>query len=127
MPKIIGTNYLTRWHLVPRNRWLNVYLHKFTGSDDERADHDHPWASVSFLLRGNLLELRPGFVGKVPWLVPVFRSATYRHRLIHWGKPAWTLFITGPRVREWGFYCRRGWQHWSTMTTADGRPIGGCD
>lgn len=26
--------------------------------------------------------------------------------------PVWTLFITGPRVRQWGFFCPKGWRHW---------------
>jgi hypothetical protein len=33
----------------------------------------------------------------------------------HWAQkdilPAWTLFITGPRWREWGFHCPQGWIH----------------
>lgn len=26
--------------------------------------------------------------------------------------PVITLFITGPRIREWGFLCPQGWRHW---------------
>lgn len=26
--------------------------------------------------------------------------------------PCWSLFITGPRVREWGFHCPKGWVWW---------------
>jgi hypothetical protein len=48
--------YLTRWHLIPRNRWLNLYLHKFVHGDDERALHDHPWASASLILEGRYIE-----------------------------------------------------------------------
>ena len=44
-PKVIGKNYLSRWHIIPRNRYFNIYLHKFVGSDDDRALHDHPWRS----------------------------------------------------------------------------------
>jgi len=25
---------------------------------------------------------------------------------------AWTLFMTGRRCREWGFWCPQGWRHW---------------
>jgi hypothetical protein len=42
----------------------------------------------------------------------------------------WTLFITGPRYREWGFHCPdAGWIHWKRFTAADDRgAIGkGCD
>jgi hypothetical protein len=27
-------------------------------------------------------------------------------------RPCWSLFITGPKVREWGFLCPKGWRHW---------------
>ena len=56
---IIGDNYLRRWWLIPRNRWLNVYLHEFRASDDDRALHDHPWASCSIILRGEYFEHLP--------------------------------------------------------------------
>lgn len=42
---------------------------------------------------------------------------------------AWTLLFCGPRVREWGFWCPKGWVHWRRFTTGrDGELIGkGCD
>lgn len=137
--RIIGERYLERWHLIPRNPFFNVYLHRFIGSDDDRALHDHPWWSVSILLRGSLAEVsrtdQPGYRTKrriIDRFRPVFRSAEYAHRLELLGDaPAWTLFLTGPVVREWGFVCHtvRGvvWKHWSEMTSRDGRTIGGCD
>lgn len=48
--------YLTRWHIIPRNRWFNLYLHKFVHGDDDRALHDHPWASASLILDGRYIE-----------------------------------------------------------------------
>lgn len=44
--------------------------------------------------------------------------------------PAITLFITGPRVREWGFWCPKiGWRHWRVFTDPDntGQIGRGCD
>lgn len=44
--------------------------------------------------------------------------------------PAWTLFITGPRMRNWGFHCpNRGWVPWQQFTASDDAgAIGkGCD
>lgn len=138
-PKRIGTGYLLRWHLIPRNRWFNIYLHKFVGDDDERACHDHPWWSLSIRLKGRMIE---NYIEHVPFqisdggislnherLAPrfCFRHAGFAHRLELINKPCWTLFITGPRKREWGFHCKKGWQHWSTMTTASGETIGGCE
>lgn len=131
--KTIGESYLERWHLVPRNRWFNVYLHKFSGSDDDRALHDHPWESVSFLISGRLLEIydpgngNPETSRMVPWMLPVFRRAEHLHRLVLTRGPAWTVFVTGPRRRLWGFHCHNGWKPWHQMTDAVGRMIGGCD
>ena len=132
----IGENYLERWYLIPRNRFLNVYLHKFSGSDDDRALHDHPWHSVSFLLKGRLDEIMPARAGRlerqrrreVPRFIPVFRSATHAHRLELIEGPAWTVFITGPKFRSWGFLCPQGWRHWKDFTDATGNNVGrGCE
>lgn len=119
--------YLCRWWVIPRNRFFNVYLHKFNRSDSDRALHDHPWISVSFLLKGKLLEMHPKGTRTIKRFVPVFRSAQFAHRLIVLNSPVWTLFITGPRVREWGFHCPQGWRHWTDFTTPDGKNINkGC-
>ena len=48
--------YLTRWHMIPRNPWFNIYLHFFVHGDDDRALHDHPWRSWSLLLDGGYRE-----------------------------------------------------------------------
>ena len=128
--------YLLRWYVIPRNPVLNVYLHKFLRSDDDRALHDHPWWFVSLILRGrydevtmvNLREVRtrrnPGSIA--------FRAAEWRHRveLIRrglpsagqtWEVPCWTLIVTGRRVRTWGFWCNRV-LHWGEpVFTEDAR------
>jgi hypothetical protein len=125
--------YLLRWYLIPRNRWFNVYLHKFMRDDDDRALHDHPWASISFVLWGGYRELyrlngrdveRTVTAGMV-----LFRPAEFSHRVMLGGGTCWTLFVTGPRQREWGFHCPHGWRHWREFTSGDhGETVGrGCD
>lgn len=125
--------YLRRWWLIPRNRWLNVYLHEFCRSDDDRALHDHPWWNLSILLRGQYIEhtIADGGInvrterqaGDVK-----FRSADAAHRIELSDGHCWTLFLTGPRLREWGFHCPRGWVHWRDFTSGpNGETIGrGC-
>lgn len=62
----------------------------------------------------------------------VFRKATAAHRLeIERGvaECAWTLFITGPRIRTWGFLCPQGFVPWQDFvdnanTGAVGRGCG---
>jgi hypothetical protein len=121
--------YLRRWHIIPRNRWCNLYLHHFLRSDDDRALHDHPWASVSIILKTGYLEHLPNHVIKLRRAGSIiFRRAEQAHRVellraIEYPKnehvtfyltprPAWTLFITGRRTRQWGFHCGSGWRHW---------------
>ena len=141
--------YLRRWWIIPRNRFFNIYLHQFLRDDDDRALHGHPWAfNVSILLRGGYVEVAPAYmplyhdyVGTTPTVrrrcrigIPCFRfgSAPHRVELLRdeAGRvlPVWTLFITGPNVRQWGFYCPHGWRHWRDFTADDGATVGrGCD
>jgi len=128
--------YLERWHLLPRNRWFIVYLHHFLRSDDDRALHDHPYVNVSILLRGAYLEQLPGERRRLrlPWRPWAFwrltcRLPTSAHRVeLIDRQPVWTLFITGPRVRNWGFLCPKGWvPHERFAATAAGRSVSmGC-
>jgi hypothetical protein len=32
---------------------------------------------------------------------------------------SWSLFLTGPKRREWGFWCPKGWRHWREFTAHD--------
>jgi len=126
-----------RWWVIPRNPIFNIYLHKFCRSDDDRALHDHPWCNVSFVLKGEYLEIVPDSAtrtykgvrryinatdGKLhanhtgilrrPFR-PVFRFAKQPHRVMLFGYsnpvPCWSLFFTGPNLRTWGFYCPDGY------------------
>lgn len=57
------------------------------------------------------------------------RRANAAHRIEVLSAPVITLFITGPRVREWGFLCPKGWRHWREFTdpTDSGQTGRGCD
>lgn len=131
---ISGEHYLRRWWLIPRNPLCNIYLHHFLRDDDDRALHDHPWWSASIMLRGEVLEwyfAHPAIGPRGSYSCRVIeagsvvlRSARFAHRLTLFprapGGPApaaWTLFITGPRVRPWGFHCPRGWVPWQQFTS----------
>lgn len=138
---IIGPSddpYLLRWFVIPRNRWFNIYLHHFWKSDDDRALHDHPWVNVSILLSGSYIEHLPMGRSKLRkpwrpwafWRLPV-RGARSAHRVELIDKArVWTLFITGPKTRHWGFYCPKGWipHEKFAILTEHGNQIGkGCD
>jgi len=123
--------YLLRWFLIPRNRWFNVYLHKFMRSDDDRALHDHPWWSLSLLLKGQYVNHTPDGSAIRRRFSIMLMNATSPHRVeLLDANPVWTLFITGPRVREWGFWCPQGWRHWKefvSVTDAGNETGKGCE
>lgn len=143
--------YMRRWHLIPRNRFANIYLHQFLGDDEDRALHDHPWPNCSLLLSGEYHEAtfacRPVDGDPLPPIVwrwrrpgrPVLRRAKTAHRIVldratggpQAGEPlpCWSLFLTGPILRRWGFWCPFGrWVHWRSFTAGPkGEVVGaGC-
>lgn len=117
--------YLQRWWLIPRNPVFNIYLHQFLRDDDDRALHDHPWPSVSLSLGSLPLGeiYRTKDETDVTRIIHpsslVFRSASFAHRLVVPIPGALTIFITGPRIREWGFLCPKGWRRWQEFTAAE--------
>lgn len=129
---VIGTGeeYLRRWWVIPRNRFFNIYFHQVLRSDDDRALHDHPWINLSVILSGRYREVvtaRPAVVRKQGSVVLRLPSTQHRLELID-NKPCWTLFITGPRLRVWGFQCPQGWIPWEQFVdpTNAGRRGPGC-
>lgn len=119
--------YMYRWYVIPRNRWFNIYLHQFWRSDEPRSCHDHPWSSVSLMLDGSVTEIYgnpPENIRSVKRGQIVYRSAKFTHRIIlpvgfyyfDLPRPV-TLFITGPKIREWGFHCPKGWVPWQQFTS----------
>ncbi|MBX2848135.1 MAG: hypothetical protein KTR16_07445 [Acidiferrobacterales bacterium] len=125
--QVIGQNYMQRWHLMRKPGVRNLYLHKYMGSDDDRALHDHPWTSWSILLWGRLVEVTDKGQKRIWPFIPKYRSATYSHRLILNSNRALTLFYTGKKIREWGFHCPKGWVHWTEFTDEQGNQTGkGC-
>lgn len=120
--------YMLRWWLIPRNDVFNAYYHVIRHDDDDRALHDHPWPSFSVLVRGALREVTPDLSTVHYPGACVYRGPDHVHRLELAGdSPAETLFITGPKVREWGSHCPQGWRHWQDFVGVDPGEIGrGC-
>ncbi len=123
---LVDEDYMRRWYIIPRNRFFNIYFHLFFGSDAD-TPHDHPWVSMSWILRGSYIEHTPqgDYVRKTG-------DITLRGpRALHWieiDRPVYTLFLTGPRVRVWGFQCREKWYSHTDYIAARGpdRLANGC-
>lgn len=90
-------------------RGVGVLIHKFHESDDQDF-HNHPfqWA-LSFILVAGYDEERLQKDGTVkkrrvrPWTFNFIRANDFHRVDLSYGT-AWTLFITGPKIQNWGFW-----------------------
>ncbi len=117
--------YLERYYLLFKDRErfpFNVFLHKFLKSDPDDV-HDHPWPYATLILRGGYWEWRPQFnsrgekTGEIArWCgAGSFRTAsaeTYHRIELDPDVTCWTLFMPGPKQRDWGFLVRNVWVQW---------------
>ena len=125
MDRVENEPYLERYYLFlkERDRFpFNVFLHKFLKSDPDDV-HDHPWPYTTIILRGGYWEWIPIFdsVGRKTGEIQHWRgpghfrtcSATSYHRIeLDPNITAWTLFMPGPKQREWGFLVKNKWVQW---------------
>jgi hypothetical protein len=128
--------YMHRRYLVPRNQICSIYLHQFLRDDDDRALHDHPWWFVSLILKGGYCEVTEGGIKIRNCFSVAFRPALHRHRVVLWRTPksneaipCWTLVITGPKKRTWGFWCPKGFVPWREFVNQEdtGQVGRGCE
>ena len=130
---IVSEDYLIRWHLIPDNKWCNIFLHKFNGPDPGRHLHDHPWNFATIILRGNYTEYQPDRPGRRLGSPSEFnkdsfqsfsaqagdvhfRKAEFIHTIYKVQPGTWSLIVTGRGRREWGFHTPGGWVHWKTYS-----------
>ena len=117
--------YLERYYLFLKDRTrfpFNVFLHKFIKSDPDDV-HDHPWPYATVILKGGYWEWIPHFdtVGRKTGEYQVWRGpghfriskANSFHRIeLDPDITAWTLFMPGPKQRDWGFLVQNKWVQW---------------
>lgn len=117
--------YLRRWALVLG--LFSIRVHHFYRSDDERAHHDHPWWFVTLVLKGGYTDVSGPMDGRfcsrcggtdpgcyicgerLDHLGPGsirYRPALHQHTVRTDPDGAWTIILTGPNVRTWGFWER---------------------
>ena len=125
MDRVENEPYLERYYLFlrERNRFpFNIFLHKFLKSDPDDV-HDHPWPYATLVLKGGYWEWIPHFdtVGRKTGEYQVWRgpghfrvsSANSYHRIeLDPDITAWTLFMPGPKQRDWGFLVKNQWIQW---------------
>ena len=117
--------YLERYYLFLKDRNnfpFNVFLHKFLKGDPDDV-HDHPWPYATLILKGGYYEWLPQFDSKgnkiaemCVWRGPgsfrVCKANSYHRIELDPSVTAWTLFMPGPKKRDWGFLVNNKWiQH----------------
>lgn len=127
--------FLKRWFLKPKGEWHNRYLHCFINDDEDRALHDHPWWNFSILLGGSYYEhtIAKGGIHRRELLTAgnmKLRAPWDAHRVEclkvsgSLGEtvalPCWSLFMTGPVQRGWGFHCPGEWKPHSKFGADNG-------
>jgi hypothetical protein len=112
LPKIIWGERLGLAECPYMRRWVIDFgvfalrLHRWQGSDDSRAFHDHAWWFITLLLWGAYTDvseqgddtLTPGSIR--------YRPATHKHTVKILEPGTWTFLITGPVMRRWGFWVK---------------------
>jgi hypothetical protein len=125
MDRVNDEPYLERYYLFLKERAkfpFNIFLHKFLKSDPDDL-HDHPWPYATLILKGGYYEWIPLFDSKGTiigetrhWRGPghfrICRSNSYHRIELKEGVTAWTLFMPGPKQRDWGFVKNNQWIQW---------------
>jgi len=111
-----GSPYLTRHYFTKRStegRLFGVYLHYFHMGDPDASLHNHPFkTSFSFILTNGYLEerwnpdtnqvdtnvVRPGDFNLIR------QNDFHRVDLRNPTKGAWTIFFSGTKISDWGFW-----------------------
>lgn len=94
---------------------FGIRIHEILRSDMDMNPHDHPWAFVTFILKGGYFERRwwPNGTTSLKWHPPgslIFRRHTDWHMIIvdrEEGLPV-TMFTTGRWRHVWGFMTSEG-------------------
>lgn len=94
--------YVIRWRA--ETPWVSVRVHHWLGPDDDRAFHDHPWWFITLVLRGGYTDKNPDGADRLHAGSVRYRPALHRHTVVPDPEGAWTVLLTGPIIRSWGFW-----------------------
>lgn len=96
--------YVIRWRF--ETPWFSVRLHHWLAPDDDRAKHDHPWSFTTFVLKGGYTDSSPEGDDHLRAPAIRHRKATHQHTVFPDPGGCWTVIVTGPKIRNWGFWVK---------------------
>lgn len=119
---IDGQQYMRRWWIV-RTRFFEARIHYTSSADVGEHVHDHPFDFITIVMKGTYDEyLASAELVRHRRGVPFFRQAEVAHAIDKISQGGvWSLVLTGPRRREWGFYVDGNWVHEETYRTTQDR------
>lgn len=83
--------------------WFTIYLHRLVALVPHSQCHDHPWSFMAILLKGGYDEYHAGeWVWRKPGSV-LWRPAEWKHNVVTKNSVSWSIIVTGPKKRQWGF------------------------
>lgn len=97
--------YLERWYL--ETPFGSIRLHHWLHGDDARHHHSHPWHFITIVLLGSYVDRTATGEDRLHIGSVRFRKAEHEHYVDLDSKSCWTLLLTGPRIRRWGFRVNR--------------------
>lgn len=116
-----GSPYLTKYTLYDgrgesdedgKRDGFAAHLHRFHRGDEDDEYHDHPWTwGVSLVLTTGYVEtylvdrrgMRVYSHWLKPWRLNFLRGDSWHRVDLPPGAEAFTLFVSGPVVKSWGF------------------------
>ena len=108
-----GIVHFKRWSIWS-TRWFNIYLHQINEADLDEDMHDHPWSFWSIILWGGYQEqLKDSLVNR-RFLHMAYRKKNTPHKILRLFRRTWTLVVTGPGDRVWGYDTDKGWKDFKT-------------
>lgn len=100
--------YVERWYL--ETPWFSLRLHHWKHSDDSRHFHDHPWNFYTFILKGGYTDCTPNGNERMTAGKLAYREAKHQHTVQVDKGGCWSILLTGPKVRRWGFWVGKKWK-----------------
>lgn len=109
-----GQVYLKRYYILFKEKTdqfeeekrklpFNIFIHKIMKSDTDDL-HDHPWWYFTFILKNFYVE---EFIDSVKtrsrWSFRISNPRKLHRIVVDESRPPVTLFIRGPKIRDWGF------------------------
>jgi hypothetical protein len=97
--------YVRRYRL--ETPFGSIRIHHWLHSDDLRHKHDHPWWFLTFVLWGGYRDVSESGIDTLRMGSIRCRPANHRHSVKVNRGGAYTLVITGPKKRKWGFWVNK--------------------